>query len=193
MFSQLRPAFVLLVAFTLLTGVAYPLVVTGIARVAFPAQASGSLIVEGGRTLGSRLIGREFHGSAYFWSRLSATGPTPYNAMASSGSNLGPTNPALYAAVSGRVSALRAAGSDSARAVPVDLATASGSGLDPHVSPAAAEYQVDRVAAARGIAPERVRELVRRHTSARQFGLLGEPRVNVLGLNLALDREAGTN
>ncbi len=192
MSSTLKPAFVLLVLFTLLTGVVYPLTVTGIARVAFSRQASGSMIVEGGRTRGSRLIGQEFSGAGYFWGRPSATGPVAYNALASSGSNLGPTNPALHAAVSSRVAALRAAGADSAVRVPVELVTASASGLDPHISPGAAEYQVERVARARGLEPAGVRELVRRHTAGRQFGVLGEPRVNVLELNLELDRKAAT-
>lgn len=190
MFSQLRPAFVLLVWFTLITGVAYPVAVTGIARLVFPQRAEGSLIVREGRTVGSKLIGQEFSDPGHFWGRLSATGPVPYNASASTGSNFGPMNPALLAAVKSRVAALRAAGSDSTALVPVDLVTASASGLDPEISPAAAEYQVERVARARAMAPENVRALVLRHTSPRQFGVLGEPRVNVLALNLELDQGA---
>lgn len=190
MFSQLRPAFVLLVWFTLITGVAYPVAVTGIARLVFPQRADGSLIVRDGRTVGSKLIGQEFSDPGHFWGRLSATGPVPYNASASTGSNFGPMNPALLAAVKSRVAALRAAGSDSTALVPVDLVTASASGLDPEISPAAAEYQVERVARARAMAPEDVRALVLRHTSPRQFGVLGEPRVNVLALNLELDQGA---
>lgn len=190
MFSQLRPAFVLLVWFTLITGVAYPVAVTGIARLVFPQRAEGSLIVRDGRTVGSKLIGQEFSDPGHFWGRLSATGPVPYNASASTGSNFGPMNPALLAAVKSRVAALRAAGSDSTALVPVDLVTASASGLDPEISPAAAEYQVERVARARAMAPEDVRALVLRHTSPRQFGVLGEPRVNVLALNLELDQGA---
>lgn len=191
MFSQMRPAFVLLVLFTLVTGVAYPIAVTAVARVAFPHQASGSAIVSDAHAVGSRLVGQEFTGDAWFHGRPSATSPKPYDAMASSGSNLGPTNPALLSAVRERAAALRAASGDSTKAVPVDLVTASGSGLDPHVSPAAAEYQVERVARARGLEPSAVRALVARHTEPRQFGLLGEPRVNVLELNLALERTAG--
>lgn len=184
----LRPAFVLLLAFTLLTGVVYPLVVTGVSRVAFPRQAAGSLVTESGRVVGSSLIGQEFRSSRYFWGRLSATGPVPYNAAASTGSNLGPLNPALTRVAANRLVALHAAGQDSMVAVPVDLVSASGSGLDPHVSVAAAEYQVERVALARGADPAAVRTLVREHTEGRQFGVLGQPRVNVLALNLALDR-----
>jgi len=176
-----------LVVLTVITGVAYPLVVTGIAQVAFPDQAKGSLIREGGKVRGSRLIGQPFAEARDFWSRPSATGPMPYNGASSSGSNQGPTNPALKEAVEGRVKALRDAGGDPAKPVPVDLVTASGSGLDPHISPAAAEYQVERVAKARGLAPDAVRVLVDRYTEGRQLGVLGEPRVNVLELNLALD------
>ena len=187
--AEIRPALVLLGAFTLLTGVAYPVTVTGAALVLFPRQASGSLIRDGERIRGSTLIGQPFSGSGYFWSRPSATGPA-YNAAASSGSNVGPTNPVLAQAVQDRIAALRAADPANMAAVPVDLVTASGSGLDPHISPAAAAYQVARVARARGLQEERVRELVAAHTEGRTFGLLGEPRVNVLELNLALDGEA---
>lgn len=191
MFSSLRPAFVLLVSFTLITGVAYPIAVTAIARVAFPHQAAGSVLVADAHAVGSRLVGQEFTGDAWFHGRPSATAPKPYDAMASSGSNLGPTNPALLAAVRDRAAALRASSGDSTKAVPVDLVTASGSGLDPHISPAAAAYQVARVARARGLDPAAVAALVSRHTEPRQFGLLGEPRVNVLELNLALESTAG--
>jgi K+-transporting ATPase ATPase C chain len=186
--TELRPAIVIIAALTALTGVVYPLAVTGIARVAFPSQAHGSLIVRDGRVLGSRLIGQAFDDPKFFWGRPSATGPVPYNASASSGSNLGPLNPALAAAVKARIAALRAADSTATGPVPVDLVTASGSGLDPHISPAAAEFQVARVARARGLTPGAVRELVARHREGRTFGLLGEPRVNVLELNLALER-----
>ncbi len=185
--TELRPALVLLLAFTVLTGVAYPLAVTGLAKLAFPRQAEGSLIVRGGRVVGSRLVGQPFEDARYFWGRPSATSPVPYDASASTGSNLGPLNPALLAAVRARVAALRAADSTARGPVPVDLVTASGSGLDPDISPAAAEFQVARVARARGMAPEAVRALVRRHTTGRTLGVLGEPRVNVLELNLDLD------
>ncbi|MBI5169897.1 MAG: potassium-transporting ATPase subunit KdpC [Candidatus Eisenbacteria bacterium] len=191
MFSSLRPAFVLLVSFTLITGVAYPLAVTAVARVAFPQQAGGSLVRVAGRSAGSRLIGQEFAGERWFHGRPSATSPKPYDAMVSSGSNLGPTNPALLAAVHKRAEEERASSGNSTKAVPVDLVTASGSGLDPHVSPAAARWQVARVARARGLDSTVVRALVDRHTEPRQFGLLGVPRVNVLELNLALERMTG--
>ena len=176
-----------LVVLSVITGVLYPLVVTGIAQVAFKDKANGSLIRKDGKVLGSSLIGQPFSDPKNFWSRPSATSPMPNNGTASSGSNQGPTNPALKEAVEGRVKALREAGGDAAKAVPVDLVTASGSGLDPHISPAAAEYQVERVAKARGIDAAKVRDLVARHTEGRQLGFLGEPRVNVLELNLALD------
>jgi len=176
-----------LLVFTVLTGVAYPLIVTGIARLTFAAQAKGSLVEKDGKVLGSRLIGQPFSDARYFWSRPSATSPMPYNGASSSGSNLGPTNPALKEAVEGRVKALRDAGADPSKPVPVDLVTASGSGLDPHISPAAAEYQVARVAKARSLPEDKVRELVQKHTEGRQLGILGEPRVDVLTLNLDLD------
>ena len=186
MFREMRAALVLFVVLTLVTGLAYPLLVTGVARAAFAQQADGSLVVEGGVVRGSELIGQAFDDPKYFWGRPSATGPVPYNAAASSGSNFGPTNPALANALEARVKTLRATlGGD--RPIPVDLVTASGSGLDPHISPAAAEYQVSRVANARGLSVEQVRDLVAKHTQGRQFGLLGEPRVNVLQLNLALE------
>ena len=185
--QHLRPALVSLALFTLITGVVYPLVVTAIARVAFPHQAGGSLIVKDGTVIGSRLIGQPFDDPRYFWGRPSATSPHPYNAAASAASNLGPTNPALTTAVKARVDALSAADPGNTAPVPVDLVTASASGLDPHISPAAALYQVRRVANARKVDEARVRDLVARHTEGRSFGFLGEPRVNVLALNLALD------
>ena len=184
---ELRPTIVLLVLFTLLTGVLYPLAVTGIATVLFPEAAEGSLIVRDGKTLGSRLIGQPFDDPKYFWSRPSATGPFGYNAGLSSGSNLGPINSALLDAVKGRVAALQAADAAQQSPPPVDLVTASGSGLDPHISPAAARYQVQRVAAARNVSVEKVQMLVEQNTEYRTLGLLGEPRVNVLLLNVALD------
>jgi len=176
-----------LIVFTVITGVAYPLIVTGIAQVAFKQQANGSLIVKDDKVLGSRLIGQPFSDPKYFWSRASGTSPQPYNGASSSGTNQGPTNPALKEAVEGRVKALRDAGADAATPVPVDLVTASGSGLDPHISPAAAEYQVARVAKARNLPEDKVRALVAEYTQGRQLGILGEPRVKVLELNLALD------
>jgi K+-transporting ATPase ATPase C chain len=185
--DQLRPAVVILVLLTLVTGVAYPLLVTGIAQAVFPSRANGSLVVRDGKAMGSSLIGQPFDDPKYFWGRLSATAPFPYNAGASSGSNYGPLNPALSAAAKGRIDALRTADPGNATPVPVDLATASGSGLDPHISPAAAFYQVARVAKARKLDETRVRQLVEAHIEGRTFGLLGEPRVNVLRLNLALD------
>ncbi len=180
----------MLIVMTVITGVVYPLVVTGIAQVAFPHPANGSLIEKDGKILGSELIGQPFSDPKYFWSRPSATSPQPYNGASSSGSNQGPTNPALKDAVEGRVKALRDAGGDKSQPVPVDLVTASGSGLDPDISPAAAEYQVARVAKVRNMPEEKVGELVRQHTQGRQLGILGEPRVNVLELNLALDASA---
>lgn len=187
MHKILRPCFGVFLMLTLVTGVAYPLFVTGIARLAFAWQAGGSVIERGGRAVGSTLVGQPFSDPKYFWGRPSATSPHPYNAAASTGSNLATTNPALADAVAARVAALRAADPGHTDPVPVDLVTASGSGLDPHISPAAAEYQVARVARARGLSPELVRRLATGHTYGRTFGLLGEPRVNVLELNLALD------
>ncbi len=187
MLAHLRPALMILLLMTLLTGVAYPLVVTGIAQTLFRAQANGSLVVKDGKAVGSRLIGQPFDDPKYFWSRPSATSPFADNAGSSSGSNLSPTNPDLVKAVQGRVDALRAADPGNTARVPVDLVTASGSGLDPHISPAAALYQVPRVAKVRKLDPETVRQLVERHTEGRFLGFLGEPRVNVLTLNLALD------
>ena len=185
--AQLRPALVILVALTFVTGVAYPLLVTGVAQAVFPSQAQGSLITKDGKLVGSALIGQSFDDPKYFWGRPSATSPFRYNAASSSGSNLSPTNPDLVKAVQARVEALRAADPGNTAPVPVDLVTASGSGLDPHISPAAALYQVSRVAKARKLDPERVVQLVAQHTEGRWLGLLGEPRVNVLALNLALD------
>ncbi|MEN6584966.1 MAG: potassium-transporting ATPase subunit KdpC [Sulfuricella sp.] len=191
MLKQLRPAVVSFLVLTLITGVAYPLAVTGIAQITMPEQANGSLIVKDGKPVGSELIGQPFSDPKYFWGRPSATGPMPYNAAASSGSNQGPLNPALTDAVKGRIQALREADPGNTAPVPVDLVTASASGLDPHISPAAAEYQVQRVARLRDLSAEDVRRLVAQHTEGRQFGILGEPRVNVLKLNLALDARRG--
>jgi K+-transporting ATPase ATPase C chain len=182
-----RPALVLLALLSVLTGVVYPLAVTGLAQAVFHHQANGSLIVKDGKVLGSRLIGQPFDDPKYFWSRPSATSPSPYNAASSSGSNQGPTNPALAEAVKARVAALRAADPGNDTPVPVDLVTASGSGLDPHISPAAAAFQAPRVARVRGLTVEHVRELVAAHTERRTLWVLGEPRVNVLELNLDLD------
>src|SRR6266436_7095810 len=185
--SHIRPAIVMLVLLSALTGLVYPAVITGIAQLVFPRQANGSLIVKDGKVVGSSLIGQPFDDPKYFWSRPSATSPFGYNAGSSSGSNLSPTNPDLVKAVQGRVEALRAADPASTAPVPVDLVTASGSGLDPHISPAAALYQTARVAKARKMDRDAVRELVERHTLGRWLGVFGEPRVNVLELNLALD------
>jgi K+-transporting ATPase ATPase C chain len=188
MFDLLRPAATLLGIFTLVTGVAYPAAVTLVAQLVFPSTANGSLLVRDGHVAGSALIGQSFDDVRYFWGRPSATSAVPYDARASMGSNLGPTNPALVAAVHERVAALRAAHPEHAEVpVPVDLVTASASGLDPHISPGAALYQAGRVARARGLSSERVRSLVEAHVEGRSFGILGEPRVNVLRLNLALD------
>ncbi|HEY5117951.1 MAG TPA: potassium-transporting ATPase subunit KdpC [Anaerolineales bacterium] len=185
--SQLRPAVLILILFTLITGFLYPLAVTGIAQLVFPHQANGSLIVRNGKVTGSSMIGQSFDDPKYFWGRLSATSGFPYNAAASSGSNLGPLNPALIAAVQARISALHAADPGNAQPIPVDLVTASGSGLDPDISIAAALYQVPRVARVRGMTESAVIALVNEYTEGRQLGFLGEPRVNVLQLNLALD------
>lgn len=183
----LRPALVLFVLLSIVTGLAYPGLVTGIAQAVFPAQANGSIVTQGGRAVGSTLIGQSFAGPNYFWSRPSATAPMPNNASASGGSNLGPLNPALVDAVKGRVAALRAADPGNTAAVPVDLVTTSASGLDPEISRAAADYQVARVARVRGLPEAAVRELVARQTKGALLGFLGQPRVNVLALNMALD------
>lgn len=191
MTSHLRPALVLLSLLSLLLGVLYPLGVTAVAQTLFPREASGSLIVRDGRNRGSRLIGQSFTAPEYFWGRLSATSPMPYNAAASSGSNLGPLNPALLEASRTRVVALRAEDPTNLEPVPVDLATASASGLDPHISVAAARYQAARVALRRGLDVRLVESLIDEATSPRVFGLLGEPVVNVLALNLRLDERQG--
>jgi K+-transporting ATPase ATPase C chain len=184
MISQLRPSFFMLLIFTVITGVIYPLAVTGIAQVIFPDQANGSLIMVNGKAVGSELIGQQFDDSKYFWGRPSAAG---YNAAASSGSNYGPMNPNLLKAVQARIDTLKAADPNNTLSIPVDLVTASGSGLDPHISVAAVLYQIHRVASARGLSEADVRSLVDQYTEGRQFGIFGESRVNVLKLNLALD------
>jgi K+-transporting ATPase ATPase C chain len=187
MMKTIRNAIGLFLALTLLTGVAYPLLVTAMAALVLPERAAGSVVVEGGRAVGSSLLGQPFSDARYFWGRPSATGPQPYNGAASSGSNLSPTNQALLDAIGGRVQALRDADPGNMTPVPVDLVTASGSGLDPHISPAAALFQVPRVARVRAMDEARLRDLVAAHTQGRTLGILGEPRVNVLALNLALD------
>jgi K+-transporting ATPase ATPase C chain len=184
--KALRPALMAVFVLTAIIGFAYPLLVTGLAQVLFPGKANGSLILRDGRTVGSQLIGQPFDDPRYFWSRPSATAPA-YNAGASSGSNLGPSSPALHKAVEERIAKLRQSDPENAAAIPVDLVTASASGLDPHLTPAAALWQVGRVARTRGLQEAEVRGLVERHVERRQFGILGEPRVNVLRLNLALD------
>jgi K+-transporting ATPase ATPase C chain len=185
--APVRTAIITLVIFTVITGLLYPLLVTGIAQVVFPEKANGSAVKRAGKTLGSELIGQPFSDPKYFWGRLSATGPFAYNAGASSGSNYGPLNPALLDMVRKRVQDLKAADPQNGQPIPVDLVTASGSGLDPHVSIAAAQYQIPRVAHARGMSEEKIRSLVDQYTEGRQFGFLGEPRVNVLRVNIALD------
>jgi K+-transporting ATPase ATPase C chain len=183
----LRPVLVLFTALTVATGLVYPIVVTAVSHAAFPSQANGSLIEKNGKLVGSELLGQQFDAPGYFWGRLSATSPNPYNPQASGGSNLGPTNPALADEVKGRISALHDADPTNTAPIPVDLVTSSGSGLDPEISPAAAAYQIDRVAKARKLSHNDVDALVQQATTGRQFGILGEPRVNVLKLNLALD------
>ncbi len=196
MIRQFRPALVVLFALTIITGVAYPLVITGIAQLVFPRQANGSLIMQNGKVVGSELIGQQFSDPKYFWGRLSATGDYPYNAFnaqtltGSSGSNYGPMNPALLKAAQARIDALRAADPGNTAPIPVDLVTASGSGLDPNISVAAALYQAPRVARLRGLSLAQVQALIARYTQGRQLGFMGEPRVNVLEVNLALDRLA---
>jgi potassium-transporting ATPase KdpC subunit len=187
MWTQIKTALFLLLTLTVISGVLYPLAVTGMAQVVFSRQADGSLILRNGQPVGSALIGQPFDDPKYFWGRLSATSPYPYNSAASSGSNLGPTNEALLKSAQDRMAVLKAADPENSPPVPVDLVTASGSGLDPNISPAAAEYQIHRVAKARGLDDAKVRALVSAHTEGRQFGVLGEPRVHVLRLNLALD------
>jgi K+-transporting ATPase ATPase C chain len=187
MLRQLKIALIFLGIFTVITGIIYPLFVTGIAQAFFHRQANGSLIEKNGAGVGSELIGQPFSDPKYFWGRLSATAPFPYNAAASSGSNYGPSNPALRDAVQARIDALKAVDPDNNEPIPVDLVTFSASGLDPDISVAAANYQVTRVARYRGLSEEQVKELVSKFTEGRQFGILGEPRVNVLKLNLALD------
>jgi K+-transporting ATPase ATPase C chain len=189
MLTMIRNTLISLLLFTILTGVIYPLAVTGIAQVIFPNRANGSIIMKNGKAVGSELIGQQFDDPKYFWGRLSATGPYPYNSAASSGSNLGSNNPNLMGAVEGRIKALHQAEPGNTAKIPVDLVTASGSGLDPHISPAAAEYQVRRVAKARGLDETEVRSLVAKHTEGRLLGLIGEPVVNVLELNLNLDEQ----
>jgi K+-transporting ATPase ATPase C chain len=186
-FASLRSALVLLLLLTALTGLLYPLIVTGLAQLLFPQQAAGSIVTRDGRAVGSRLIGQSFGDPRYFWSRPSATAPQPYNGTASTGANLGALNPALADAVRTRVAALRAADAGNAAPVPIDLVTASASGLDPEISVAAANYQSARVARARGLPAERVQALIAHHSEGRLLGVIGEPRVNVLELNLALD------
>ena len=185
--TLLRPAVSLFVLLSVVTGIVYPLAVTGIAKAAFPEAAGGSLIVKDGKAIGSRLIGQNFSDPKYFWGRPSATGPMPYNASASSGSNQGPLNPALVDAVKGRIDALKAADPDNKLPIPADLVNASASGLDPHISPEAAAYQLTRVASQRHLAPAEIKALINQHTEGRQWGVFGEPRVNVLQLNIALD------
>ena len=189
--SIVRPAVTLFIILSVVTGLLYPLAVTGVAQTVFSHQANGSLITHNGKAVGSELIGQSFTTPGHFWGRPSATAPMPYNASASGGSNQGPTNPALVEAVTARIEALRAADPGNTRAVPVDLVTASASGLDPHISPAAADYQAARVAKARGLPLAQVQTLVQQHTEAPWLGLLGEPRVNVLALNLALNAAPG--
>ena len=185
--TLLRPAVSLFVLLTAITGIVYPLAVTGVAKVTFPEAADGNLIVKDGKAIGSSLIGQNFSDPKYFWGRPSATGPQPYNASASSGSNQGPLNPALVDAVKGRIEALKAADPDNKLPIPADLVNASASGLDPHISPEAAAYQVVRVASQRHLPPADIMALVSQHTEGRQWGVFGEPRVNVLQLNIALD------
>jgi K+-transporting ATPase ATPase C chain len=184
---MIRNSLMSILLFTVITGLIYPLAVTGLAQVIFPSQANGSVITKNGKAIGSKLIGQQFEDPKYFWGRLSATGPYPYNGGSSSGSNLGQNNPALLTAVQARIDALRAADPGNDAKIPVDLVTASGSGLDPHMSQAAAEYQINRVAKTRGLDQTSIHTLIAKHTQGRWLGLIGEPVVNVLELNLALD------
>jgi K+-transporting ATPase ATPase C chain len=183
----LRRVLVIFGVLSIVTGVAYPLLVTGIVQLAFRAEANGSVLERAGKPVGSALLGQAFSAPRYFWSRPSGTAPQPYNGASSSGTNLAPTNPAVVDTAGARIKALQAADPGNTRLVPVDLVTASGSGLDPHISPAAADYQVGRVARVRGLPESRVHELIAAHTEGRTLGLLGEPRINVLELNLGLD------
>jgi potassium-transporting ATPase KdpC subunit len=187
MFTMVRNSVMSLLLFTFVMGIIYPLLVTGLAQIAFPHQANGSVITKNGKAVGSELLGQEFNDPKYFWGRLSATTPYPYNGGSSSGSNLGPNNPDLMKAVQARIDALHAADPDNSAKIPVDLVTASASGLDPHISLAAAEYQIPRVAQARRLDKTSVRTVLAAHTEGRWLGLFGEPVVNVLELNLALD------
>ena len=187
MWHQARTAIALFIMMTLLTGVVYPLLITGLTAVLFPYQSGGSIIMKGEKKTASQLIGQEFNSPRYFWGRPSATTPAGYNAASSTGSNLGPSNPDLKKSISVRLAALRSADPDNRMPVPADLVTASASGLDPHISPAAAAWQAPRIARQRGLALDRVQSLIEKHTEGRQFGVLGEARVNVLQLNLALD------
>jgi K+-transporting ATPase ATPase C chain len=190
MLLVIRRAIVCLISMVILTGLIYPIIMTGIAKVCFPKLSHGSLITGGGKVLGSELIGQQFENPRHFWSRPSATTPVPYNAASSNGSNLGPTNPDLIKAVQARIKKLQTADPDNKLPIPADLVTASGSGLDPDISPAAAKYQAARVARERGLSIAQIQQLVAQHTQGRQWGFLGEPRVNVLALNLALDEIA---
>lgn len=192
MFKELKPALIIFGLLTALTGAAYPALITGIAQAAFPEQANGSLLMQDGKAVGSRLIGQTFSDPGHFWGRPSATAPMPFNAASSGGSNQGPLNPALEAAVKSRIDALKASDPGQMAPIPVDLVTASGSGLDPHISVAAAQWQAPRIARVRHVPETMVRDLIASHTENRQFGLLGEARVNVLTLNLALDQLAST-
>lgn len=185
--TLIRPALTLFILLSIITGLIYPLLVTGISQALFPTQAAGSLILRDGKPIGSRLIGQHFTDPKYFWGRLSATSPQPYNSAASGGSNFGPLNPLLKEAAESHIKTLREADPGNNAPIPVDLVTASASGLDPHISPAAAKYQIARVARARGLSPDAVRTLVMQQTEDREWGVFGEPRVNVLALNLALD------
>ncbi|MBU0654055.1 MAG: potassium-transporting ATPase subunit KdpC [Gammaproteobacteria bacterium] len=191
MLKDARPALVLLFSLSIVTGGLYPALITGVAQSVFPVQANGSLLESGGKVVGSRLIGQPFSGSQYFWGRPSATAPMPYNAAASAGSNLGPLNPALEQAVKERIAALKASNPEQQAPIPVDLVTASASGLDPHISVAAALWQVSRIARERHMSEDKLNELVARYTEGRAWGILGEPRVNVLMLNLELDKHHG--